>query len=180
MERKVYENPVYGDKAVFLKTAEDTNGLCTLIEMQVAPGGGNQPHSHDDYAECFIVLEGELTLLVGKEYRKLKKGETLKVPARTVHCFKNRSKTPVKFLVEFTPGQPGFEKVLKIGYGLAKDGLTSSKGVPNKFSHFALLVVMSSVKIPGLFGLMMPFFRWAADRAIRNGEADELIGRYCG
>lgn len=179
MEGKVFENPVYRDKATFLKTAEETNGVCTLIEFEVSAGGGNQPHLHDDCAESFLVVEGELTLVIGKETRTLKKDQSLTVPPKTVHCFKNKSKSPVKFLVEFKPGQPGFERVLKIGYGLAKDGLTSSRGVPNRFLHFALLIVMSAVRIPGIFGLMMPAFRWSANRAIKNGEADELIRKYC-
>ena len=180
MERKVYENPIYGDKAIFLKTAEETNGLCTLIEMELAAGGGNEPHLHETYAETFTVIQGDLTLLTGKEYKTLKKGESFTVPPKMIHCFKNRSKCTAKFLVEFTPGQPGFEKVLKIGYGLAKDGLTSKKGVPKKFSHFALLIVMSAVRVPGIFSLLMPAFRWSANRAIKNGEAEELIQRYCG
>jgi quercetin dioxygenase-like cupin family protein len=180
MERKVYENPIYGDKAVFLKTAEQTNGLCTLIEMELAAGGGNEPHLHETYAETFTVIQGDLTLLTGKEYKTLKKGESFTVPPKMVHCFKNRSKSIVKFLIEFTPGQPGFEKVLKISYGLAKDGLTSKKGVPKKFSHFALLIVLSAVRVPGIFSLMMPAFKWSANRAIKNGEAEELIQRYCG
>jgi quercetin dioxygenase-like cupin family protein len=180
MERKVYENPIYGDKAVFLKTAEETNGLCTLIEMELAAGGGNEPHLHETYAETFTVIQGDLTLLTGKEYKTLKKGESFTIPPKMVHCFKNRSKTTAKFLIEFAPGQPGFEKVLKIGYGLAKDGLTSKKGVPKKFSHFALLIVMAAVRVPGIFTLLMPAFRWSANRAMKNGEAEELIQRYCG
>jgi quercetin dioxygenase-like cupin family protein len=179
MERKVYENPIYGDKAVFLKTSEETNGLCTIIEMELVAGGGNQPHLHDDYAETFTVVKGDLTLLAGKEYKTLREGESFTVPPKMVHCFKNRSTGTVKFSIEFTPGQPGFEKVLKIGYGLAKDGLTSKKGVPKKFSHFALLLVMSEVKVPGIFALVMPAFRWSANRAMKNGEPDELIQIYC-
>lgn len=179
MERKVYENPIYGDKAVFLKTAEETNGLCTIIEFELVAGGGNEPHLHDNYAEKFTVVQGTLTLLVGKKYNILREGASFTVPPKMIHCFKNRSRGTVKFRIEFTPGQPGFEKVLKIGYGLAKDGLTSKKGIPKKFSHFALLLVMSSVRIPGIFAFLMPAFRWSADRAVKNGEADRLIQKYC-
>ena len=142
-------------------------------------GGGNEPHLHDDYAETFTVIQGDLTLLTGKEFKILKKGESFTIPPKMVHCFKNRTKSAVKFRVEFVPGQPGFEKALKIGYGLAKDGLTSRKGIPTKFSHFALLIMMSAVRIPGIFTWLMPAFRWSANRAIKNGEAEELIQRYC-
>jgi mannose-6-phosphate isomerase-like protein (cupin superfamily) len=180
MERKVYENPVYGDRAIFLATSGETNGQRTVIELEVVPGGGNQPHLHDDCAETFTVLEGDLTLLAGKEYKTVQRGETFTAPPKMIHCFKNRSDRKVKFIVEMTPGQPGFERVLKIGYGLAKDGLTNRKGVPNKFSHFALLIVMSAVRLPGIFMLLMPAFRWSADRAIKNGEAAKLIHKYCG
>ncbi len=180
MERKVYQNPIYGDKAVFLETSEETNGRRTVIELEVPPGGGNQPHLHDNYAETFTVLEGDLTLLAGKQYKTLKRGESFTFPPKTFHCFKNRSDSNVKFIIAMTPGQPGFERVLKIGYGLAKDGLTNGKGVPHKFSHFALLIVMSAVRVPGIFRLMMPAFRWSANRAIKNGEAARLIHKYCG
>lgn len=47
------------DYATFLKTSAQTGGKHTLIEIEVAPGGGTIPHYHLAYSERFEVLEGE-------------------------------------------------------------------------------------------------------------------------
>ena len=52
MERKIY-NPIQKDQVVFLKTAADTNGACTLVEVTLADGGGVGLHYHKTYAEKF-------------------------------------------------------------------------------------------------------------------------------
>ena len=38
MERKIY-NPIQKDQVIFLKTYSDTNGECTLVEVELADGG---------------------------------------------------------------------------------------------------------------------------------------------
>ena len=38
-----YYHPLQKDYATFLKTSEETGGEFTLIEVEVAPGGGNAP-----------------------------------------------------------------------------------------------------------------------------------------
>jgi quercetin dioxygenase-like cupin family protein len=178
--KKVYENPVYGDKFFFSKRSSETNGELTLIEFEIVPGGGNEPHSHLNYAETFRVIEGELTVKCNHQEYVLKKGDSFTVPEGAVHFFKNKSKHVAKFEVAFRPGQPDFEKVLMIAYGLARDGRTRAKGFPKKFSHLALLLVMANVRIPGVGArLFMPIFRWSAARAIRRGEWKELEATYC-
>ena len=39
MERKIY-NPIQKGTVIFLKTAADTNGEYTLVEVELADGGG--------------------------------------------------------------------------------------------------------------------------------------------
>ena len=41
-----YYHPLQKDYATFLETSEETGGDRTLIEIEVAPGGGNAPHYH--------------------------------------------------------------------------------------------------------------------------------------
>lgn len=177
--KRIHENPVYKDKAVFLKTSEETNGEYTLIELEVMGDGGNTPHFHKNYSEQFTVLEGELKLLAGDKYVSLKKGDSFHVPSMMKHCFQGVGTDPAKFTIEFRPGQPGFEKVMAIGYGLAKDGLTDSKGRPRKFAHLALLIVMSETYVSGiLFSVLQPFFKLAADRALKSGVAKALADKY--
>ena len=70
-----YYHPIQKDYATFLKTSEETDGEYTLIEVEVAPGGGNDPHYHKTYNEHFEVLEGTLEVLVGEETLTLGPGQ---------------------------------------------------------------------------------------------------------
>src|SRR5688500_9293479 len=120
--KRIFVNPVIGDKAILVKSAEETGGEYTLFQIEVASGGGNALHIHKTYSETFKVLDGELSIQLGKEYHTLRKGESLVVPKNELHCFSNKTGMPAKFSVEFRPAQPGFEKAIAIAYGLASDG----------------------------------------------------------
>jgi quercetin dioxygenase-like cupin family protein len=178
-ERKVYENPVSGEKAVFLKTSAETGGAYTLVEIELAPGGGVPPHAHRTYAETFIPVEGELEVQVGKERKLLKPGQTCTVPRKEIHCFRNLSDAPVRFRVKLEPGNEGFEYSVKIVFGLAKDGLTNRESMPKNLSHAAVLLNFFDPEPTGMLRLMMPFLRWKARQARKRGVEKELIERYC-
>ena len=65
MERRIY-NPLQKDTVTFLKTAADTNGEYTLVEVELADGGGVGLHYHKTYAEAFECIEGEVQVRLGK------------------------------------------------------------------------------------------------------------------
>jgi quercetin dioxygenase-like cupin family protein len=173
-----YYSPVQKDAATFLETSEETKGERTLIEIEVAPGGGPTPHYHKTYTEGFEVLEGTLEVLVGKERRVLRAGQKVVVPRNTLHRFRNATGETVRFLTEMRPGQPGFEKTLKVGYGLAADGLTLSDGTPKNPYHMALLLDWAELRVPGVFTVVEPLMRLLARRARRKGIDRELEARY--
>jgi mannose-6-phosphate isomerase-like protein (cupin superfamily) len=183
IERKWYGrrhyNPVQKDAATFLETSEETNGERTLAEVEVAPGGGTTPHYHKTYTEGFEVIEGELEVLVGEKTLVLRAGEKAVVPKNTLHRFHNATDETTTFLCEMRPGQPGFEKTIMVGYGLARDGLTNSKGIPKSLYHMALLLEWAEIRVPGVFTLIEPVMRLLAKRAKRKGIARELEARYC-
>lgn len=77
--------------------------------------------------------------------------------------------TPTRFLVELRPGPAGFEKALKVGYGLAADGLTAPDGAPKNPYHLAVLLGWSEIRMPGVFTLAGPLFRLLARRATPQG-----------
>ncbi len=178
-ERKVYENPLTGEKAVFLKTSAETGGAYTLVEIQLAAGGGVPLHAHRTYTETFIPVEGELEVQLGKEHKRLKPGQTCTVPRKVLHCFRNPSAGPVRFRVKLEPGNEGFEHSVKIAYGLAKDRLTNRENMPGKLSHAAVLLGFFDPEPSGMLRLMMPFLRWKARQARRRGVEKELLDRYC-
>jgi mannose-6-phosphate isomerase-like protein (cupin superfamily) len=177
-KRRIY-NPVQKDVATFLETSEETGGERTLAVVEVAPGGGTRPHYHKTYAEHFEVIEGTLEVLVGRETRVLRAGQKAVVPKNTLHRFHNATGETVTFLCEMRPGQPGFKKIIRVGYGLARDGLTRSDGIPKNLYHMALLLDWSEIRVPGFFTVIEPLMRLLAKRARRKGIDRELEARYC-
>jgi len=177
MKKRVFVNPVIGDKATLIRSAEETKGEYTLFQIEVVPGGGNSLHVHKAYTERFEVVHGALSLQLGKESHVLRPGESFLIPKNALHCFTNKSKVPVKFKVEFRPAQPGFERAIAIAYGLAADGLVNKKSVPYNFSYLAILATMSGTVPAGLARLFTPIFRWVANRSSKTETA--LVNKYC-
>src|SRR5476651_1759576 len=125
--RRIY-NPVQKDYVTFIKTAAETNGEYTLVEVELANGGGVGLHYHKTYSENFECMDGEVQIALGKNIITLKRGESAIANPNVNHLFRNRSGKPCKFRVELRPASLGFERSLQIGYGLASDGLCDKKG----------------------------------------------------
>jgi quercetin dioxygenase-like cupin family protein len=176
--RRIY-NPVQKDYATFLETSAETNGERTLIEIELAPGGGNRSHYHLSFSERFEVLEGELQVQLGKETQILKPTQSATAAPNTLHCFSNPTDQTTRFLVELRPGHTGFEQSLQIAYGLAADGKTNKESLPTNPYHLAILFIMSEGMVPGLFAMLAPVFRFLAARARKLGIEQALIRTYC-
>ncbi len=174
-ERRYY-HPIQKAYATFLQTRQETGGERTLIEVEVAPGGENAPHYHLTYAERFEVLEGELEALVGEETLTLRPGQMAVAPKNVLHRFRNTTEEPARFLVELRPGHAGFEKAVRVAYGLASDGRAFADGTPRNPYHLALLLEWSEMRLPGVFTVAEPLFRLLARRARRKGIDRKLEG----
>lgn len=176
---RTIHNPVIQDWLTFLETSGESGGHRSLLEIELAPGGGNGLHIHRGFAERFEVLEGELGVQLGRGRHRLHPGQSLLAPAGVPHRFFNATAAPARFRVELTPGHDGFEKALRIAYGLAADGLADARGMPRRLAHLALLVEMGDTAVAGPAALLMPLFRWVARRARARGVEAELLRRYC-
>jgi mannose-6-phosphate isomerase-like protein (cupin superfamily) len=172
--KRRYYHPTQKDYATFLKTSEETGGEYTLIEIEVAPGGGNDPHYHLTYDEHFEVLDGVLEVLVNKDTVTLRPGQKAVAPRNVLHRFRNTTEEPTRFLVELRPGHAGFEKAIKVAYGLASDG----KNPLHNPYYTAVLLEWSDMRLPGIFTIAEPLFRLLAKRARRKGIDRELETRY--
>jgi quercetin dioxygenase-like cupin family protein len=175
--REIY-NPVQRDRITFLKTSAETDGELTLLEMEVAPGGGNGLHIHTTYAERFTVIQGELGVQLSDQQHILHAGDTALAPAGTIHRWYNSSEQPSRIYVELRPGHAGFEQTLRIVYGLARDGLTHADGTPKNLLHLAVILRMSDIKVTGPVSLLSPLFGLLAWVARRRGVEAELLARY--
>ena len=175
--RRIF-NPVQKDYVTFLKTAEETNGKFTLVEVELAPGGGVGIHYHKTYSEKFDCLEGELSVQAGKKVYMMGPGETVIANPFVNHRFFNQSKGTAKFVVELRPGSRGFEQSLQVAYGLARDGQTNSKGFPTNRLALAWLFDISESNLPGWRSVFEFILRKQAAKARKTGLDKDLIEKY--
>lgn len=175
--RKIY-NPIQKDYVTFLKTAEETNGECTLVEVELSDGGGVGLHYHKTYSEKFECTDGEVQIQLGKIIHTLKAGDAATAQPHINHLFRNRSGKPCKFKVELRPASRGFEQSLQIGYGLACDGLCKSNGFPKDKYALAWLFEISESNLPGWMSIFEFILRRQAKTAREKGIDKELLEKY--
>lgn len=179
MKRTIY-NPVLQDTVVFVKTAAETHGAVSELEITLLPGGGTPLHYHTSYTETFTALTGTLGLELKRGRRLLlAPGESYVVKKGEVHRFFNPGDAPITFRNEVHAGHEGFENALRILYGLASDGLYSDQGIPKSLTHLAVCGLMSDMRLPGLGALATPLFRLLAARARKRGIEQQLLDAYC-
>jgi quercetin dioxygenase-like cupin family protein len=127
----VIYNSITGESIRFVETAADTDGERVVIDVLVEPNGFvASAHLHPYQTEVFEVVEGELTFKVGGETITAAAGESVTVEPGTAHKFWNASETAARFRCTISPALQ-FEKLIETMFGLANDGKTNKKGLPN-------------------------------------------------
>ena len=127
----VIENPVTGERIVFHKTSQETNGEAVAFETFVQPDGFvAAAHVHPKQEERFAIVSGTLGLRIGDEEIVAGPGETVTIPAGTRHRFWNAGDDVVRFRCEVRPALQ-FEQLLETMFALAAAGKTNGKGMPN-------------------------------------------------
>ncbi len=171
-------NPLIGDRVTFLKTADETGGGYTLVEVTLQPGGGTGLHYHVDYTESFTAVDGVLGIQLDDQELRLVPGEQAEVPLRRLHRFYNPGPTPITFQTRITPARQ-FEAMLRVAYGLATDGRCNAKGMPKNIWHLALLFELGETYLPGLpLGVQRGLFGMLARIARRLGKDAALKPYY--
>jgi mannose-6-phosphate isomerase-like protein (cupin superfamily) len=95
--------------AIFKADENETSNLYSISEWWLKPSsGGPGPHQHQENDEVFYGLEGTASILVGNDWKEVTKGAFLRIPAKTIHDFANRTNEPCGLLNFFIPG--GFER----------------------------------------------------------------------
>lgn len=177
--RRVFYNPKVKDKVTVLKTADETRGEYTLVEVELAPGGGTPKHYHTTFDETFIPIEGTVGIDVGKKKFLLKGTEIATAKRNEIHRFYNPGNTNIRFQVRISPAENRFLESLCIGYGLADDGKTNDKGIPKKIDHLAVLMEHADSRFTGFLALVEPFILRRAKKARKKGVLNDLIRQYC-
>jgi quercetin dioxygenase-like cupin family protein len=94
---------VVGVKFHWKAKGKDTQFAFSILEQTLLPNDGVMAHSHP-YAEVFYILEGAVSFRriapAGEDEAELRctVGDTLLVPAGTVHAFVNKGEGPARIL----------------------------------------------------------------------------------
>ncbi len=96
------------DELVTFKVgAVETNDSLSVNEVSAGPSGGPPLHVHHRSGEAIYVLEGALTLKLGRLTRRLAAGAFVYIPTGLPHAYRVDGKTPAKLLVLYGPA--GYE-----------------------------------------------------------------------
>jgi mannose-6-phosphate isomerase-like protein (cupin superfamily) len=124
-------NPATGEELRFLKTAADTDGEYVLVEARIAPDGTvAAAHVHPYQSERFEIVRGEVGFRKGRETIVARAGDVVEIEPGTAHKFWNAGETEAIFRTEVRPALQ-FERLIETMFGLAADGKTNRKGMPN-------------------------------------------------
>lgn len=124
-------NRVTGEQLLFLQTSADTGGEYVLVECTVEPDGAvAAAHVHPNQTERFEILEGTVAFRRGREQLTASAGDVVVVEPGTPHRFWNAGLGRARFRTEVRPALQ-FESLIETMFGLAEDGKTNRKGMPN-------------------------------------------------
>ncbi|MCF0074307.1 cupin domain-containing protein [Dyadobacter sp. CY261] len=174
--QRVISNPEY--TVIFLTTAAESGNRMSEMEILLSPGGGNELHKHLNFAETFIPLEGALGVQVGPNKLLLKPGEQYTVPIGMPHNFSNPGSQPIRFRVVIEPGHEGFERSLRMLYGLQNEGLADVK-TWDGLLRASVVLVISDMRLAGKKAILNPLMPILYRIACRKGYDREMIRKYC-
>ena len=179
MRQRTIENPVTGERATYVETSRETARARTVIDLEVRGGGGVPLHRHAGHDEHIEVLEGEIEVVVDGARRLFAAGERVSIARGAMHSWRNPAPDRrLRFRGVMTPGHPGFENVLRVLFGLARDGQVRPSGIPKRFSDVGLLIDLDPSLLAGMVRLIAPLARWSAQRPRARRRAGELLQRY--
>jgi quercetin dioxygenase-like cupin family protein len=125
------ENPATGEILVFHETSRDTGGQRVMVETIVQPRGFvAAAHVHPHQTERFEIVAGTVGFDVDGERLHGEAGDVLSVAPGQAHRFWNEGDDEARFLCEVQPALQ-FESLIETMFGLAADGKTNRKGMPN-------------------------------------------------
>jgi mannose-6-phosphate isomerase-like protein (cupin superfamily) len=124
-------NPLTGEKAMLVESAEESGGRRIVSDFAVETGGfvpGGE-HIHDNCVEGFEVQAGQITFLLDGEERTAEAGERLTVEQGTWHRWWNSGDEEVRIRTTVEPALR-FEEAIMVAWGLCADGHTNDRGLP--------------------------------------------------
>lgn len=157
-----------------------------LVDLYVEPGGAVAgEHVHDHLVERFEVIEGRVGFRIDGREQIAEPGLRAEVVAGVPHDWWNAGGTTAHVLVEVEgPVAAKFEELIVTLFGLAHDGRTNKKGMPDPL-QLALIAtefedVIRFTKPPravqkALFGVLAPIARARGKRPTYPHHRDVVV-----
>lgn len=105
---------------VLVATSESAGAQSVTEFLFNAPFAGPPLHWHRTYAETFVCLEGEFTMVCDHRERVMRPGDIAYVPPGTLHTYRVESAVRTRYLLVCTPGGQ-FERYISEAAQLAAE-----------------------------------------------------------
>ena len=135
-----------GNQMHIIADHSDTDGRYDLIEARPPAGNQTPPHRHNRYSEQFYLLDGEVTIWLGKRKHVLHAGDTLMIPAGVAHVVAVTGDRPAHSLVIASPS--GFARLIQ-QVGEPDTGAPPSEPTPADLERFAQSAVAAGDDLLG-------------------------------
>jgi mannose-6-phosphate isomerase-like protein (cupin superfamily) len=126
------ENPITGERIVFLQTAQESEGARVVIDHFLRPHTPTfSEHVQLNQEERFEIISGSASYRINGVKRQAHAGEIIIVPPGTPHMNPwNESDTDLHFRHTTSPDL-GSERFFETLFSLARDGKTNARGEVN-------------------------------------------------
>ena len=143
----IIDNPVTGERIIVLQSGQETGGKLFTFELSMRPNGFvNVEHIHPMQEEAFEVNRGTIRFRINGQEMDSSTGQTVVISAGTRHILWNASVEEASMTVWLRPAlktETAFETL----FGLARDGKTNKRGLPNIFQTAVLLTGYPETKL---------------------------------
>jgi quercetin dioxygenase-like cupin family protein len=159
------DNPVTGEHIVVLQSGQETAGELFVFKLSLRPHGFvNAEHIHPKQEESFEVTKGTIRFRINGQEMDAATGQNVVIPAGTRHVLWNPSDEEASMTVWLRPAFKT-EVFFETFFGLARDGKTNTRGLPNLLQTAVLVAdyqetqVLLPPAVPLLLKLLTPFAR---------------------
>jgi quercetin dioxygenase-like cupin family protein len=168
----VVEAPLFGARATFLETTEQTNGELLRVEVVLPPGFSVSEHVHPEQEERHKVVRGTLRARIGGQQQDYGKGEVAVGPPGVRHAWSNPSDSEDLCIDSEHRPVLHMEALLEGGFTIARDLQADKRHAPKHLLRLAVLLDEARADFY--------MTRWPAQALLRAFAALAPIGRLLG
>jgi quercetin dioxygenase-like cupin family protein len=137
--RRDIENPVTGERIVFLRTAEETDGALLEMDDFWARADHRTPeHIHPAMEERWEVVAASVRFEIGGVAQTVEAGETVVAPAGAPHTGRNVGERPAQLRIQMRPALRWQEFVERL-FALTASSDSNLQGRPGPDSLATLM-----------------------------------------